>query len=263
MRLLEAIIAANHAAAEGRKGEVHLGEFANELPLAALTCIDPRLNRLFPGALGLNEEDFIWLRNAGNVITSATSSTVRSLALSIFVNNAKEITVIGHTDCKLSRFTMMDLLARLQEHGIDRSMINQANFHEFFGLFSSETQNVIKGVGYLRESPYIPKKVPVHGLIIQTDTGRLDWVVNGYEAPPQAASSTPSPSVFAGTFESLLEKAEPLIPKKWEAPKAFGVGAEVSEHLPKQAPPPPVLNPAPARTPAASPLKKRDKGLFR
>ncbi|MGA2221049.1 MAG: carbonic anhydrase [Verrucomicrobiia bacterium] len=263
MRLLEAIIAANHAAAEGRKGEVHLHEFAEELPLAALTCIDPRLNRLFPGAVGLDEDDFIWLRNAGNVITSATSSTVRSMALSIFVKGAKEIAVIGHTDCKLSKFTMMDLLARLQEHGMDRSMINQANLHEFFGLFSSETQNVIKGVGCLRESPYIPKKMPVHGLIIQTDTGRLDWVVNGYEAPPQTNSPTPSPKSLTGAFESLLEKAEPLIPKKWEAPNDFGVGAEVSEHLPKQAPPPPVVNPAPAGMTAASSLNKRDKGPFR
>lgn len=262
MRLLEAIIAANHAAAEGRKGEVHLGEFGNELPLAALTCIDPRLNKLFPGALGLNEDGFIWLRNAGNVITSATSSTVRSLALSVFVKGAKEIAVIGHTDCKLSKLTMMDLLARLQEHGIDRAAINQVNLHEFFGLFSSETQNVIKGVDYLRQSPYIPKKMPVHGLIIQTDTGRLDWVVNGYEAPPQTVSAAPSPRSIVGAFESLLEKAEPLIPKKWEA-AAAAIGAEVSEHLPKPAAPPLVVSPKPSKAPASVPLKRRDRGPYR
>jgi carbonic anhydrase len=261
MRLLEAIIAANHAAAEGRKGEVHLHEFADELPLAALTCIDPRLNKLFPGALGLNEEQFIWMRNAGNVITSATSSTVRSLALSIFVKEAKEIAVIGHTDCKLSKLTMMDMLARMQQHGIDRSAISQ-NLHEFFGLFSSETQNVIKGVGYLRESPYIPKKIPVHGLIIQTDTGRLDWVVNGYEALPQTTVPAPSSNAIAGAFESLLEKAEPLIPKKWEA-AAAAIGAEVSQHIPNQAPSPPVVNPKPAKPPATGPTKKRDTGPFR
>jgi carbonic anhydrase len=262
MRLLEAIIAANHAAVEGRKGEMHLHEFVDALPLAALTCIDPHLNKLFPGALGLSEEQFIWLRNAGNVITSATSSTVRSMALSIFVKEAKEIAVIGHSDCKLSKLTMMDMLTRMQQHGIDRSMINQANLHEFFGLFSSETQNVIKGVGYLRESPYIPKKMPVHGLIIQTDTGKLDWVVNGYEAPPQTITAAPSTGAFAGAFESLLEKAEPLIPKKWEA-AATAIGAEVSEHMSKQTPLPPVVKSKPARTSTSVPLKRRDPGPFR
>ena len=78
MRLVEAIIAANHAAAAGTTAEMHLDQFQDALPFAALTCIDARLNRLFPQVLGLDEDRFLWLRNAGNLITSSTSSTVRS-----------------------------------------------------------------------------------------------------------------------------------------------------------------------------------------
>src|SRR3989442_765044 len=180
MRLLEAIVAANHAAAEGRKGEVQLDLFKDSLPLAALTCIDARLNKLFPGALGLSEEQFIWLRNAGNVVTSPTSSTVRSIALAFYVKGAKEIALIGHTDCKMSKLTMMNLLDQMQEHGIDRNALHMPNLQEFFGLFASEQQNVIKGVGFLRQSPVIPGKIPVHGLLINTNTGRLDWLLNHY-----------------------------------------------------------------------------------
>jgi carbonic anhydrase len=252
---------------------MHLHEFVDALPLAALTCIDPRLNKLFPGALGLNEEQFIWLRNAGNVITSATSSTVRSLALSIFVKEAKEIAVIGHSDCKMSKLTMMDMLTRMQQHGIDRSMINQANLHEFFGLFSSETQNVIKGVGYLRESPYIPKKMPVHGLIIQTDTGKLDWVVNGYQAgglplatsdgAPETVDIGPAAPVnvsgyVAGPAKSLMENIEPLLGQKIEA-----AASELVEKLVEQIKPPkisPPVNPAASKKPQ---MKLRDRGPFR
>ena len=106
MRLMEAIVAANHAAVEGRTAEAEFHFQAESLPLAALTCIDPRLNKLFPGSLGLAEEQFIWLRNAGNVITSPTSSTVRSLAIAIFLKGAKEVAVIGHTDCKMAKLGM-------------------------------------------------------------------------------------------------------------------------------------------------------------
>jgi len=233
VRLLEAIVEANHAAVEGRRGEVNLADHAGALPLAALTCIDARLNKLFPGALGVTEEEFVWLRDAGNVITSPTSSTVRSIALSVFVKGAKEIAVIGHTDCKLSKLSMMDFLARLQEHGIDRTRLDIPNLHEFFGLFSSETQNVIKGCGYLRQSPVIPPKIPVHGLVINTSTGRLEWVVNGYEN--LSAGAVPgvslkelvtdqlpanTPSLVSGTLGAIAEKFEPLVAQTWEAATA-------------------------------------------
>ena len=75
-------------------------DFTGELPVIALTCIDPRLNRLFPGVLGLPEEHFIWLRNAGNIITGPLSSTMRSLALACAVKGGREIAIIGHTDCQ-------------------------------------------------------------------------------------------------------------------------------------------------------------------
>jgi carbonic anhydrase len=82
MRLFEAILDANHRALAGDPSAgVRVADFAEELPVVALTCIDPRLNRLFPGALALPEEYFIWLRNAGNIITGPLSSTMRSIAL--------------------------------------------------------------------------------------------------------------------------------------------------------------------------------------
>ena len=82
MRLFEAIIEANHRAAAGdASAGLRPGEFADSLPVAALTCIDPRLNPLIPEVLGIPEEQFVWLRNAGNIITGPVSSTMRSLAL--------------------------------------------------------------------------------------------------------------------------------------------------------------------------------------
>ena len=52
MRLFEAILEANHRAGAGdEKAGLHPAEFADALPVAALTCIDARLNPLIPEVL--------------------------------------------------------------------------------------------------------------------------------------------------------------------------------------------------------------------
>src|SRR3982750_4633930 len=104
MRLFEAIVDANHRAIAGdATAGVRGGGFGGGVPGIALTCVDPRLNALFPNVLGLPGEQFIWLRNAGNIITGPLSSTMRSLALACAVKGAKEIAIIGHTDCLVGK----------------------------------------------------------------------------------------------------------------------------------------------------------------
>ena len=55
-------------------------------------------------------------------------------------------------------------------------------------MFGSERQNVIKACDIIRHSPLIGPKIPVHGLLVDTDTGKLDWVVNGYQILETTAS---------------------------------------------------------------------------
>lgn len=181
MRLFEAIVEANHRALQGDpKAGIHPADFADSLPVVALSCIDPRLNPLLPEVLGLPEESFIWLRNAGNIITSEMSSTMRSLALACAVKGGREIVLIGHTDCKVSKAGIATLIDRFQALGISRSQL-PSNIAEFFGVFSSETQNVVRGADIIRRSPLIGPAIPVHGLLIDIQTGRLEWLVNGYQ----------------------------------------------------------------------------------
>src|SRR5271156_1916906 len=153
MRLFEAIIDANHRAVAGdASAGLHPADFADALPVIALTCIDPRLNALFPNALALPAEDFIWLRNAGNIITGTLTSTMRSLALACAVKGGREIAIIGHTDCQVCKTTTSVLIDQLQKLGVDRHALPD-NVNEFFGVFSSERQNVIKACEIVRLSP--------------------------------------------------------------------------------------------------------------
>src|SRR5213083_161738 len=181
MRLLEAIIEANQrAVAANAKADLNASEFADALPLVALTCIDPRLNRLIPEMLGVPEEHFIWLRNAGNIITGPLSSTMRSLALACAIKGGKEIALIGHTDCLVCKSTMLKLTDSFRTLGVDRSKLPE-NLNEYFGLFASERQNVIRGAEIVRQSPLIGATIPVHGLLIDVHTGKIEWLVNGYQ----------------------------------------------------------------------------------
>jgi len=207
MRLFESIIDANHRAVAGdASAGLHPAEFADALPVVALTCIDPRLNGFFPNALALPAEEFIWLRNAGNIITGTLSSTMRSLALACAVKGGREIAVIGHSDCQICKTTTMVLLDKLKALGVDRSRLPE-NINEFFGMFGSERQNIIKACDFIRNSPLIGPNIPVHGLLLDTETGKLDWVVNGYETmQTRLASGLPgnvSQPLPAGPMESL------------------------------------------------------------
>ena len=204
MRLLEAILEANQrAVSTGGKVELAAGDFADALPLVALTCIDPRLNALIPERLGIPEEKFIWLRNAGNIITGPMSSTMRSLALACAVKGGKEIVIIGHSDCLVAKSSTMQLLDGLAKLGVERAKLPE-NLNEFFGMFSSERQNVIKACDIIRSSPLMGPKVPVHGLLLDIQNGKLEWLVNGYET---FASLVPA-SDFSNSVKSMLDKTE-------------------------------------------------------
>jgi carbonic anhydrase len=181
MRLFEAIIDANHRAVAGdQSAGLHPADFASEFPIVALTCIDVRLNALLPEVLGVPKEQFIWLRNAGNIITGPLSSTMRSLALACVVKGGKEIAIIGHTDCQVGKTTTTELIDRFHALGVARHLL-PANVNEFFGMFASERSNVMKAVDTVRHSPLIGPKIPVHGLLVDIETGKVEWLVNGYQ----------------------------------------------------------------------------------
>jgi len=260
MRLFEAIIDANHRAVSGdNSAGLHPADFADELPVIALTCIDPRLNALFPNVLGLPGEQFIWLRNAGNIITSPLSSTMRSLALACAVKGGREIAIIGHTDCQVCKTTTSQLLDKLKALGVERSRLPD-NINEFFGMFATERQNVIKACDIVRQSHLIGPKIPVHGLLVNIETGKLEWIVNGYESRQLSAlpaNNAFSPSTDASTRElgagpmADFHFGEMKFPEMKIGDASVKIGA--SEAMPSSPPPiAPRVQPLPA-TPVVPP----------
>ncbi|MBI4324337.1 MAG: hypothetical protein HY674_03655 [Chloroflexi bacterium] len=209
MRLFEAIVDANHRALAGdSRAGIRPADFAESLPVVVLTCFDPRLHPLMPEVLGVAESDFIWITNAGNIITGPLSSTVRSLALACAVHGGKEIAVIGHNDCRFFHSLQHLLPDHLQLFGLKVESA-AAKLNEFLSRLADERKNVIQAVKFARHSPLISKSIPVHGLMVHTETGQLDWVINGYQAAPL-------------DFSFDLKETEPpsLIPEETAPPPA-------------------------------------------
>jgi carbonic anhydrase len=258
MRLFEAIMDANQRALAGdTEAGLRPADYADALPVAALTCIDARLNALFPDALALPKEQFIWLRNAGNIITGPMSSTMRSLALACAIKGGKEIAVIGHTDCQVCKTSTMKLTDAFRGLGVERSGLPE-NLTEFFGLIASERQNVMKAVDFVRHSPLIGPKVPVHGLMIDVATGKLEWVVNGYQALESLAvakadvsqgrdESQPEMGNFAPFKMGEMTFPENKIGELPSAPAATPVPLTPPTASPQTPPPLPTRPPPPVR----------------
>jgi carbonic anhydrase len=128
--------------------------------LAILACMDARLD--VEEALGLRTGDAHIIRNAGAL---ATDDAIRSLIISQQLLGTDEIIVIAHTACGLLAIDESALRERLgTETG--RALDMQ------FGAFPDLEASVRTQVDRLRTHPWL-KRVPVHGLIYEVETGRL------------------------------------------------------------------------------------------
>ena len=133
--------------------------------VAILACMDARL--IPPAFLGFGIGDAHVIRNAGG---RASDDAIRSLIISSQLLGTREFAVIHHTDCGMLTFSNEDLRGKLkQETGADASDID-------FLPFSDLEQSVRDDVRKIKDSPFIPKGIPVRGFIYDVRTGRLSEV---------------------------------------------------------------------------------------
>ncbi len=158
--------------------------------MAVVTCMDCRLVRMFEQALGLERGDVLELRTAGATISEperegGASDLIRSLAGGIYLLGVREIAVIGHTQCGLAHANSTVLTASMQALGVNpQELIEKEELGgvkglvSWLGAFDDVHVNVKEVVNVIRSSPYLPK-IPVHGLVIDINTGKLEMIDRG------------------------------------------------------------------------------------
>lgn len=158
--------------------------------MAVVTCMDCRLVQMFEQALGLERGDVLELRTAGATISKperadGANDLIRSLAGGIYLLGVREVAVIGHTQCGLAHANPTALTASMQALGVDPQALiekeklgNVQGLMNWLGAFDDVHINVKEVVDVIRDSPYLPK-IPVHGLVIDINTGELEVVDRG------------------------------------------------------------------------------------
>ena len=128
--------------------------------IAVVACMDARLD--VEEALGLRTGDAHIIRNAGGL---ATEDVVRSLIVSQQLLGTDEIVVIGHTGCGLLDADEDELRVRVSAQTGQPADVA-------FGSFDDLDASVRRQVETLRGHPWL-RRVPVHGLVFEVETGRL------------------------------------------------------------------------------------------
>ena len=86
----------------------------------------------------------------------------------------------------MAKIQASSTIEKMKERGITEEKLDMLRYsgidlEQFLRGFSSVEESVEHSVSVLRNHPLLPEEVPVHGLVIDPDTGKLDLVVNGYD----------------------------------------------------------------------------------
>lgn len=150
---------------------------------ALLTCMDTRLVELINSALGIRRGDAKMIQNAGTSMIEDMGETVKSLLLAIYIFDIKEIFIVGHYDCGVALTTSKDILHNMRSRGVSEQQLKliEKDFQVWLDPYTDPAKNVLTVIKKLKANPFIPNDIPIHGLIIDPHTGKLDLLADGYK----------------------------------------------------------------------------------
>lgn len=187
MKILDEILNHNKRFVEEKKyEEFKTTKFPNKR-MVILTCMDTRLVELLPKAMNIRNGDVKIVKNAGALIMHPFGSIMRSLLVAVYQLKAEEVYIIGHYDCGMSGMKPDIVIEEMKKRGVPEVTFETLNYsgidvNEWLHGFDNVSDSVAHSVDIVKKHPLMPADVPVHGLVIDPETGRLDQIINGYEA---------------------------------------------------------------------------------
>lgn len=180
--LLDDILEHNHQFVENKTFQKYATDSVPNKHAVVLTCMDTRLTELLPKAMNFKNGDVKILKTAGAIINHPYGSTMRSILVAIHALQADEVYVVGHHNCGMSNLDSNKLVEQMKQNGIKQESFDQIeiNLHDWFQGFDQIEDSVKNSVDLISNHPLLPTDVPVHGLVIDPATGKLDLVINGY-----------------------------------------------------------------------------------
>jgi len=186
MSLIREILDHNATFVDSRGYEEFRTDRFPDKKMVILTCMDTRLVELLPRAMNLRNGDVKMIKNAGAIVSHPFGSVMRSILVAVYELLAQEIVVIGHHDCGMMGLSCSGVLDKVRSRGVTEDTLNMLRnsgieLEKWLSGFDNAETGVRDSVGIIRNHPLLPKGIPVHGLIMDSDTGKLSVVVDGYE----------------------------------------------------------------------------------
>lgn len=168
-----------------KKYEKYLTDKFPTKKAAVLTCMDTRLVELLPKALGFRNGDAKFIKNAGAILTQPFGSAMRSILVAVHVLGAREVLVIGHHNCGMTGADPEMIVNKMIDNGIDPLAIETLEnagirMDKFFKGFAKSEDGVMHSVRMIRRHPLFPEEIPVHGFVIDPETGEIEVIVQNY-----------------------------------------------------------------------------------
>jgi carbonic anhydrase len=181
MSILTEILEHNARFVANREYEAFLSDRFPNKKLVIITCMDTRLVELLPKAMNVRNGDVMMIKVAGAVVAHPFGSVMRSILVAVYKLGAQEIAVVGHHGCGMVDLKSEDLLNRTRELGVSAEAVRKlnhsgVNIDEWLTGFSRVEDSVRASVKLIRTHPLMPAHLPVHGLVMDPETGKLDVV---------------------------------------------------------------------------------------
>jgi len=158
--------------------------------IVILTCMDARLTELLGKSMNLKNGDAKIIKSAGAVVTHPFGGIMRSIIIAVYQLKADEVFIVGHHDCGMSTINTNDIIEEMVDRGIDKSLFKTLKYSgidmkDWLYGFDDVTDTVRNSVDLVKNHPLMDPLVPVHGLVIDPSTGKIDTIVNGYSKSPK------------------------------------------------------------------------------
>lgn len=149
--------------------------------VAVVSCMDTRLTRMLPDALGLADGDAVIIKAAGATVANPYGEVMRSLLVAVGELDVTDILVVGHTACGTCGMKAEHLRGLLAQAGTKPEGFAQAarenpQLDAFLTGFSRLEDEVAASVAKIRAHPLMPASVRVYGFTIDIETGALTTV---------------------------------------------------------------------------------------
>jgi carbonic anhydrase len=112
---------------------------------------------------------------------------MRSILIAVYELTASEVVVVGHSGCGMTGLSCERVLDKARARGVSEETIatlthGGVNLQQWLTGFDTVENGVRESVHTIRNHPLLPRDVPVHGLMMDSTTGELKLIVEGYSA---------------------------------------------------------------------------------